>query len=808
MICDVAFNLPIRREFTYLVPQTWQESVRTGDRVVAPLSGKQATGIVVATRKGDEPEGLKELIRPAYGYRIPADVLDLARWTAEYYLASLGESLFAGVGPSISDAKLTYRLKRLDWNDKRQRSPRLTASDRELLDALTARRAVTIDTIVRQTDRNRRAVDSMLRRLIAHGLVTGEWKFATPPLPRGARIFGLRRLSDAIIPDDVRPVFDSLPSEGASIESLAPSLPGGAAALRDLINAGAVDWDPFGARFRPTGSNPAPEPGPELFDAEQIIVWEQLKELLGRDTSATALLWGPTGSGKTALYCAAIRHVWSQGRTALFLVPEIGLASQMIRRLEISLGERVAVWHSGLSLHERLWIGQLVAQGRYRLVVGARSAIFAPIPSLGLIVVDEEHSDSYKQSDPSPRYHARDLAVVRARLNKALCLLGSATPSCESVHNAQSGKYQMLRLTRRVQGQSLPTVRVVDLRHRGETRHDSWISSELRDRIVATIREGRKALIFLNRRGHSTLVTCRLCGHTEVCPDCGLALTYHASDRTCRCHICNRSLPARDSCAACHGTEFLLRGVGTQKIEEALIELDPQIRLARLDADIAARVGAAAEVLDGFSGDRYNTLVGTQMVTKGLDIADVGTVGVVWADQQMAYPDFRAEERTFQLLTQVAGRAGRRAGAHAKVIVQTFHPEHELIELAASQDAESFYLRELPRRQLLGYPPYTRLISLSFSSELDRAPMEVALEFAAFWRKRSESQRVAAGRLLGPAPALIARRGNRYYVSALIKTQQIRKATAAVREYLESGAPALRRRQVSLTVDVDPVDFS
>ncbi len=772
LLASVAFNIPIRKEFTYIVPEDWPDSAHVGDRVIAALAGRESTGIVVKTTRASDPlTGLKPLLRPAAGFRLPANLLELTRWTADYYLCSWGEALAAAAGPSPGTAKIAYRLKRLDWNTGKGKIERLAGVDQELLNSLSARQFVTLETILKHTERKRSAILGTLRHLIEKGWIESEWRMTMPVEP-------------------------------------------------ETVAADALFTGPAN-----------PEPALAQFDDEQKLVWQELSSLLSlvgpepalafrapdlrtrgegreKETPAhTALLWGPTGSGKTAIYCEAIRHVWSQGRTAIFLVPEIGLAAQMIRRLEASLGEKVAVWHSGMSNNERFWMAQHIAAGKFRIVVGARSAIFAAIPNLGLIIVDEEHADSYKQGDPSPRYHARDLAVVRAKFENALCLLGSATPSCETIHNAQTGKYRLLRLHKRVLGRPLPVVRVVDLRHQAGRSDATWITNDLRAALVRTIESGRKAIVFLNRRGHSTLVSCQHCGYTEVCPDCGLALTYHASDRSYRCHICARSKNAVDECPSCHGTDFLLRGVGTQKIEEVLATITPQVRLARLDADIAAKVGAAAATLDGFAGEKHNLLVGTQMVTKGLDVAAVSTVGVIWADQQMAIPDFRAEERTFQLLTQVAGRAGRGSdGQTGEVIVQTFHPDHELIALAASQDAESFYERELPRRKQLGYPPFTRLVLLAFSSETPSAPLESALAFAAYWKTSLVESRTL-GKLLGPSPALIPRRAKRYYVNALIKTTNIRAATRAIESYRSQNESLLRLRRVTLTIDIDPVDF-
>lgn len=747
LLATIAFNIPIRKEFTYFVPEDWPGGIHAGDRVIAPLAGRDSTGIVVKTQRSNDPlTGLKTLLRPAAGYRVPANLMELTRWTADYYLCSWGEALAAAAGPSPGTAKIAYRLKRLDWDSGKEKIDKLAGVDRDLLNILSARRHVSLETILKNTERKRAAVIGTIHHLIDKGWVESEWRMTMPTEPETDP-------ASFVTPETVRA-----------------------------------------------------EPSLEQFDDEQKVAWESLAALLDERKGHTALLWGTTGSGKTAVYCQAIRHAWAQGRSAIFLVPEIGLASQMIRRLEATLREKVAVWHSGMSNNERFWMGQHIAAGKYRLVVGARSAVFSPIPNLGLIIVDEEHADSYKQADPSPRYHARDLAVVRAKTDNALCLLGSATPSCESIHNAQQGKYQLLRLTKRVQGRSLPTVRVVDLRHQSGRSDSSWITNDLRAALERTLSSGRKAIVFLNRRGHSTLVACELCGHTETCPDCGLALTYHSSDRSYRCHICAKSRPGLDACASCGGTDFMMRGIGTQKVEEVLASISPNVKMARLDADIAAKVGAAASILDGFEGEKHNLLVGTQMVTKGLDVANVGIVGVIWADQQMAIPDFRAEERTFQLLTQVAGRAGRGDGNVGEVYVQTFHPDHELIALAAAQDAESFYLRELPRRKMLGYPPFTRLIQLAFSSETEKAPMESAVAFAGYWKTCLADSRTL-GKMLGPSPALIPRRAKRHYVNILIKTTNIRAAARAIDSYRAQNEAILQRRKVSMTIDVDPISF-
>ncbi|HUU44248.1 MAG TPA: primosomal protein N' [Acidobacteriota bacterium] len=810
---DVAFALPLRREFTYLVPDDWPGRLSPGLRVQAPLGRKNSIGVVVACATVAAPvRDLKSLIRPVDAdRRAPADVLKLARWVADYYHCAQGEVLAAAMGPVVAEAEEYVRLCRPDWDTGRPGGRRPTAAESAVLRALRTTRPTAMGRL-RKVIGAKARIEPVVRELVRRGLVASEWRSDPPPIPRRAVVYGLAAATDGPVPDQLRARLSStaIGTQAPTLLDLAETTPGGMPALRGLLLSGALHWDPAGQPGPDVLIDGVrPEPAENDLDPEQKTAAATIGEWLAAPEFTTALLWGPTGSGKTAVYCAAIRRAWALGRRALYLVPEIGLATQLIHRLRLTLGEPIAVWHSGLSALERYWMARLIAAGRYRLVVGARSAVFAPMPDLGLIIVDEEHAETYKQSQPAPRYNARDVAVVRARLNRAVCVLGSATPSTESYHNAASGKYHLLRLSARIGGRPLPTVRLVDLRERADSPDERWLTKELRTALTETLSAGRKAIVFLNRRGHSTLVACRHCGYTERCPACGLTLTYHARDRRFRCHLCTHVQPARSICPSCGGSDFVFRGVGTQKIEDLLAALPAPVRLARLDADVAARRGAAESILAGFAGREYNLLVGTQMVTKGLDVADVGLVGVIWADQQMAFPDFRAEEKTFQLLTQVAGRAGRGgdASATSRVLVQTFHPDHELIGLAAAQDAEQFFTRELPRRRELHYPPFTRLILLRFAAPTSEEAAATASRFAEFWQRATADHPLPATRLLGPAPAAVPRRAATHLYHVLIKTTHVARVSAVIAGFEDEEATFLRRHHADLTVDVDPTDF-
>jgi primosomal protein N' (replication factor Y) len=811
---DVAFPRPVRTEFTYAVPQDLQPFVRRGTRVRAALSGQVLAGVVVAV--GVVPDPAHRRIAPLAGVIdpeivVPSELLELTRWVAEYYMCSWGEALGAASGGTLPSGEMAYRRQQLDWSSADSAVVGLTPTERRVLGQLAASKSTKQSELLRR-GLNRRSLYGAIKRLQERGLVRAEWKARHPAIPREAVVIGLDLARRAeVSPETERYFIDNAATlSGKRWSTVADGCPGGRSRLRVLMHDEVITWEPLpatGGRFG--GTAVAAEPGTERLHDDQKQACEHIRRLLDQRKPHNVLLWGPTGSGKTAVYCDAIRHAWSLGRSVLFLVPEISLAPPMIARLEATLGGPIGVWHSGLTGSQRYWIARKVAQGRYRILVGARSAIFAPIPDCGLIIVDEEHSESYKQSDPAPRYHARDVAAVRARLSDAVCVLGSATPSCESYHNAISEKYALLRLVRRPAGRVMPLVRVVDLAKRRRTEEHSWITPRLGEALVATIRNGRKAIVFLNRRGYATMVVCRDCGHYASCPDCRLTLTYHAKDQTFRCHICANAQPAWETCPKCRGTDFFLRGVGTQRIEEHLAALDNAIRLARLDADVAAQRGAAEEILSGFAGDKYNLLIGTQMVSKGLDVARVGLVGVIWADQHMAFPDFRAEEKTFQLLTQVAGRAGRgdsRLGL-GEVIVQTFQPDHELIELAAGQNAELFFQRELPRRQSLDYPPFSHLVLLSFTAGDAAAARRAARDFSEYWSVESRKSAGAPGRLLGPAPAAIPQREGRYSVHVLIKSRATKKVRQIIDSFREAMETQYRRQEISVIIDVDPSDF-
>ena len=542
-----------------------------------------------------------------------------------------------------------------------------------------------------------------------------------------------------------------------------------------------------------------PEPRFHPTPAQSAVLEPLLNAVAGGEY-APFLLFGATGSGKTEVYLRAAEATLARGRGVLYLVPEIGLTPLLVSRLTRRFAESLAVLHSGLAPRHRRLTWDRVRRGEARLVVGARSALFAPLPDPGLIVVDEEQDGSYKQ-DEAPRYNGRDLAVVRAREARAVLLLGSATPSLESFRNAREGRYTLLRLGGRVEDRPMPAVKIVDMRREfGEARGVKPLSGELVEALRGSLASGNQALVLRNRRGWAAALHCPACGTRVSCSRCSIAMTWHRSARKLRCHYCDleRTLPAR--CPSCGSDRLAAIGEGTERIEEDLREAVPGARIERMDRDTVRRRGAQEALLRRFDEREIDVLVGTQMIAKGHDFPGVTLVGVLSADQTLGLPDFRAAERTFQLLTQVAGRAGR-GTAPGTVVIQAFDPGHAVLLAAATQDYEAFYEREIVYRRALRYPPFTALVEIVVE---DRDPGK-ASAWAAILAEALE--REGEGRLIlsGPGPAPIERLKGKYRSQILIRSAGRRRLVSAVDRALASTEGKVPRRAVR--VDVDPVSL-
>jgi primosomal protein N' (replication factor Y) len=805
-LVHVAVPVPGLGPLTYGIPDGFPDPT-VGARVLVPLGTRLTTGIVIGAAPASEltsdakPKDVADVLdQSAF---LPADVVDLAGWVAEYYACGVGEALAAAMPPrawieSERHARIT------DLGEARLLAER--GRRRDALDALSGGRVVAIASLARRS----KGMHAALATLERDGLVA-----LTQPLrgradaSRTVRVAMLTAQGSEDIDDDVRlgvrqrAALDLLRGapDGIPVPALADRGIGADAVAR-LVRTGlativkrSVDRDPFAA------DAPAASAAVLTLTGEQETALQQLRELAAARTYHAALLHGVTGSGKTEVYLRLAHDVLARGRTVLLMVPEIALtpaASAVFRR---AFGGRVAIQHSGLSDGERHDQWQRIRRGDVDLVVGTRSAVFAPLPRIGLIVVDEEHDGSYKQEE-SPRYNGRDVAVVRARNAGALVVLGSATPSLESYANAENNRYTLVSLHRRVLDRPLADVHIVDMRAEfAANGPDLILSGTLRDALAQRLDRREQAIVLLNRRGFATTVFCRQCGATLECPNCSVSLTVHKAAGRARCHYCNYSTAIPKTCSLCAGPYLEQLGFGTERVEAEIAAAFSGARIGRVDRDTVRRRGAITSLLSRFAAGEMDVLVGTQMIAKGHDFPRVTLVGVISADVGLGLADFRAAERTFQLLTQVAGRAGR-GDLAGEAVIQTLYPDHYSIRHACRQDYQAFYRDELSYRRAMRYPPSVALINVLVKARSRQSAMEDAESIAAALRRPSkENAQKTSFRVLGPAPAPLGRLKGEYRAQLFLKGPARNAMRRALLAALDERADLKRR----VVVDVDPM---
>ena len=532
-----------------------------------------------------------------------------------------------------------------------------------------------------------------------------------------------------------------------------------------------------------------------------------MKEILTaieQNSQQTFLLHGVTGSGKTEVYMQAMAEVLKRGKRAIVLVPEIALTPQTVTRFSARFGRRITVLHSQLSPGERYDQWQRVKSGEVDIVVGPRSAIFAPVENLGLIVIDEEHETTYKQDEPPPRYHAREVAIKRAELVNCVVILGSATPSLESYYKATQGEYRLLNLKNRVDNIAMPPVEIIDMRVELKQKNNRSIFSEhLHDAIEERLALGQQVILFLNRRGFSTYVFCRECGHVEQCERCSISLTYHFDTKLMVCHHCNRECPPPKECPDCFSPYIRYLGLGTQKVEMEIQKAFPTARVARMDTDTTTRKGAHKNILDAFKNGEFDILVGTQMIAKGLDFPNITLVGVINADTALNLPDFRSGERSFNLLTQVAGRSGRSA-LGGNVIIQTYNPDHYSIQSAQEHDYHRFYQEEIALRASLLYPPFSHAASILLRGEDESLVIQAANLLNEQMEMLKEAQ-FPEVKIRGPAPAPLAKIKNRYRWHFLLRSSDVKQLRELIQQSIQAAPPSVTRGNVDVLVNIDPM---
>lgn len=574
------------------------------------------------------------------------------------------------------------------------------------------------------------------------------------------------------------------------------------AALRDMVKKGILRARQEERLRTPDFSEVPPAPPPVLSAAQQQA-YDGLAALMDEDAPRAALLFGVTGSGKTQVYLKLIAHALEQGKSAIVLVPEIGLTPQVMRQFAAQFGDTVAVLHSALSAGERYDSFKKISSGRARVVIGTRSAVFAPVERLGVLILDEEQDGAYK-SEQSPRYHARDVAKYRAAHENALLVLGSATPSVETYYGAKQGKYPVFTLTERFLGTSLPEVQIADLRGQAREGRSGVIGQQLEHELIDTLQKGKQAILFLNRRGNSRVIGCALCGWVPECPSCSTSMTYHSASGRAMCHYCGASIKITGTCPVCGGTSLFTETPGTQRVEQELHEKFPAARVLRMDADTMTTKGAHEKLLSQFAKGGADILLGTQMVTKGLDFENVTLVGVLDADQSLYAQDYRARERTFSLITQVVGRAGRRFDT-GKAVIQTYSPTHPVILTAARQDYEAFFERELETRQALQCPPVCDLTVLTAVGEVEQQVLASLLALKTRLQSLMEGQYAdVKAPVLGPAAAQVVKVMGRYRYHLTMRAHNTARWRALIAGVMREFLLDSKNRGVTVFADENP----
>lgn len=749
-IAKVVVDLALDREFDYRIPTRWAGQVHVGSRVTVPFGARQAQGYVVGLADSSTFPKLKEVSDVLSKKPLLSDrILELTRWMGRYYCCPVELCVKCALPEVVRKAKISWKERQF------ARAGKISAEE--------------LAKLRKRAPQQARALDILLK-------------------------------SDGMFV--------------ARLGKLAPAIK--ALAKKGFVElTGSVEErDPFGGEvFLPT------EPLP--LTKEQQVALELCKEAIessrrsdipvatpavrGKNAAPTVpkpvLIHGVTGSGKTEIYLQAIDFTLRQGKDAIVLVPEISLTPQTVERFRARFpGQQITVLHSHLSAGERHDQWHKIRDGESHIVIGARSAVFAPVQALGLIVIDEEHETSYKQEE-APRYNARDVAVMRAKIEGAAVVMGSATPALESYYNAKRGRYVLATLPARVDNQKMPVMRIVDMRQEVIRQKGVHVlSAKLHAAIHARLEKKEQVILFLNRRGYATHCFCPKCGYVAKCPNCSVALTYHRRDAKLRCHFCEHLAGVPEKCPECRDPAIKYSGMGTEKVESAIQKAFPKARVQRMDSDIMTKKTLYRDIFNAFRVGKIDILVGTQMIAKGLHFPNVTLVGIIFADMALHLPDFRAGERTFQLLVQVAGRAGR-GDVEGEVVVQAFTPFHSAIQYARQHDYIGFYEQEIEYREQLRYPPVTRLVCVNV-----RGRSEDKAKFVAEALTRQLKKEIATDHTIvaGPTPAPLAKIQNLYRFQIMIRTNEIMKLTEALAKLV---AGKKWPEDVNVSVDVDPISL-
>lgn len=827
---QVAVAVHLTKTYTYRLTPAMQKAARLGSRVMVQLGRKPTTGYIVALlphlRIGtslieSEIKDVQELLD--VDPPLAPEVLEITRWVADYYAAPWGEvmraALPAGINVSVEQTvaitpkgreelvALSEPVASAGGSEKagvRERALRLLADEGEF----------EVNAFCLRTGASK--TSKWLRDMEQEGLLARSYR--TRSTPTRAKRRRAVRLVKAMVADS-QPEAEAPPPrvteaqtrlietlranhDEMAVSDLIKTAKVSESAIQTLLKRGVIES--FEAEVRRDPLALAELPDTEVFKLTkaQVAALQAIEKQAGQHNFATMLLHGVTGSGKTEVYIRAMRDALKAGQGAMMLVPEIALTPILSRRLRAHFGDQIAIFHSSLSKGERFDEWSRLRSGEARIVLGTRSAVFAPVQNLALIIIDEEHDTSYRQEE-SPFYNARDTAIVRAQKESAVVVLGSATPSLESFHNAQSGKYQYLSLPDRVANRPMARAEMIDMKDVFARRKKPAIfSDQLLEAIDQTRARGEQTIILLNRRGYSSFILCRSCGESINCPNCDVTLTYHQGDRTLICHYCNHHERAPSQCPVCASKFIYYIGEGTEQIEELLRKRFPELRIGRIDRDTKQRRHEFETTLLDFAKGEIDLLVGTQMLAKGHDFPNVTLVGVVSIDAGLALPDFRAAERAFQLITQVAGRAGR-GDLPGRVLVQTYHPHHYALRHACAQDYRGFFDEEIRHRRNHGYPPFVALALMLIRHKEQARANAIAHELRNALVQANEAHTC---RILGPAPAPFARLRGEHRVQLLVKARSRKQMRAVIDEALKTFEEAGNDSR-AVTLEIDPVSM-
>ena len=801
MFVKVIVDIPaaqVNRPFDYQVPEAYQDSLQLGMRVQVPFGNRQLLGFVVGIHHTSDFKGTLKPITAVLDYEsfINEELLDLSEHLAQtlhaFRINVLQAMLPAMLKVKYQNIFLIHQPQALsdyqvpsDWLNQSQ-------LDKDQVEAQLSRKQIkqlldqgVLELVYQVQDQTTTKTQTMIELAMPAESI----QQAIQELP--ARSQKVAQLLTYLLASG-QPQWEQQALLAASQVS--------ASSLKTALKHGYVKSQKVSVYRDPLAHLEVEQSQSRTLTEAQEAVYEQVAQALEAHQEQTFLLEGVTGSGKTEVYLQLMAKASQMGRGAILLVPEIALTPQMVRQVKSRFQTGVAVLHSGLTNSQKYDEWRRIIRGQATIVVGARSSIFAPIRDLGLVIIDEEHETTYKQSD-TPRYHAREVAIWRCHYHQAPLLLGSATPSLESRSRAQVGRYQHLRLPERVNGRPLPPVTLVDMTKEMAQQTTDELSSVLKDKIADRLAKGQQIVLLLNRRGYASYMLCRECGQVIQCPRCDISLTYHKHEHRLKCHYCDYQSPVPDRCPNCHSDYLRTFGLGTQKIEELLNQHFPEARVIRMDMDTTRKKGQHEALLDRFRRHEADILLGTQMIAKGLDFENVTLVGVINADTALNLPDFRAGEKTFQLLTQVAGRTGR-GRFEGEVLIQTYNPDHYVMQLAQQHDYESFFYYEMKRRHLGHYPPYFYTTLITISSKYQAKAQAMSHQV-----KQALLASGAAIEILGPSQGAIARINERYYFQLLLKYkdgQVIKESLGAILDQSQLEA----KQGIYITIDHEPLFFN